>query len=104
MSEQNYNGQIAVAARGKSEVKASFSQSMGKASLGQAMESTVGSQNQVLSVNDMRSMTQNDFAKQIERDDMRRNAVGLRKGSKSAVRDKRYGGGKRSSRGMQQIQ
>lgn len=35
---------------------------------------------------------------------MRRNAVGLRKGSKSAVRDKRYGGGKRSSRGMQQIQ
>ena len=52
----------------------------------------------------MRSLTQNDFAKQIERDDMRRNAVGLRKGSKSAVRDKRYGGGKRSSRGMQQIQ
>ena len=52
----------------------------------------------------MRSMTQNDFAKQLEREDMRRNAVGLRKGSKSAARDKRYGGGKRSSRGMQQIQ
>ena len=96
VQQVNHNGQIMQANRGKSEVKASFTQG----SMGQANDSTVGgSQTGAQSMLDNRSMTQEGFA-QLDRGVIRSQAVGARKTSKSAVREKRYGNGKRSQRGI----